>query len=46
MNIIVINGQEITLGSFVNLHGKTVYVYNGIFTKINKYYDIIPYSLW
>ena len=36
MNVIAINGQEITLGCFVNLHEKTVYTYNGIFTKISN----------
>ena len=45
MNIIALNGQEISLGCFVNLHEKTVYTYNGICTKINKYYDAIPYGL-
>ena len=30
MNIIAVNGEEITLGYFVNLHEKTVYTHNGI----------------
>ena len=41
MDIIAVNGQEISLGCFVNLHKKTVYVYNGIFAKISNYYDTI-----
>ena len=41
MDIIAVNGQEISLGYFVNLHKKTVYVYNGIFAKISNYYDTI-----
>ena len=45
MNVITTNGQEITLGCFVNLHEKMVYTYNGIFTKISKYYDVISYGL-
>ena len=43
MNIIAINGHEISLGGLVNLHEKTVYTYNGIFAKINNYYDFISY---
>ena len=38
MDIIADNGQEISLGCFVNLHTKTVCVRNGLFAKINKYY--------
>ena len=45
MNIIAVNGQEITLGHFVTLHEETVYTHNGIFTKINKDYDTITYGL-
>ena len=45
MNIIAVNGSEITLGYFVNLHEKMVYTHNGILTKINKYYDAIIYGL-
>ena len=45
MNVIAINGQEITLGCFVNLHEKTGYNNNGRFTKISKYYDVISYGL-
>ena len=30
MNIIAVNGEEITLGYFVNLHMKMVYTHNGI----------------
>ena len=41
MNIIVVNGQEISLGCFVNLHKKTVYAYNGIIVTISNYYDTI-----
>ena len=37
MDIIAVNGQEISLGCFVNLHTKTACVPNGIFAKINKY---------
>ena len=44
MDIITVNGQEILLGCFVNLHNKMVYVYNGIFAKISNYYDTI--MLW
>ena len=36
-----VNGPELSLGCFVNLHKKTVYVYNGIFVKISNYYDTI-----
>ena len=46
MNVIAINGQKITLGCFVNLHEKTIYTNNGIFTKISKYYDVISYGLY
>ena len=38
MDIITVNGPEISLGCFVNLHTKTVCVRNGLFVKINKYY--------
>ena len=43
MDIIAVNGQEISLGCFVNLHKKTVYVCNGIFAKISNYYDTITH---
>ena len=43
MNIISVNGLEITLGCFVNLHMKTAWVYNGISTKINSYYNAITH---
>ena len=43
MNIIVINGKEISLGCFVNLHIKTACVYNGIFAKISNYYNTITH---
>ena len=43
MNIIAVNGWEITLGCFVNLHKKTTCIYNGIFAKINSYYNAIAY---
>ena len=33
--------KKITLGCFVNLHTKMACVPNGIFAKINKYYDSI-----
>ena len=45
MNIIAVNGQEISLGCFVNLHTKTTCVPNGIFAKINKYYVTITHGL-
>ena len=45
MDIIAVNGQEITLGCFVNLHTKTACVPNGIFAKINKYYSSITHGL-
>ena len=45
MDIIAVNGQEITLGCFVNLHTKTACVPNGIFAKINKYYVSITHDL-
>ena len=45
MDIIAVNGQEISLGYFVNLHAKTACVPNGIFAKINKYYDSITHDL-
>ena len=45
MDIIVVNGQEISLGCFVNLHTKTACVPNGIFAKINKYYGSITHGL-
>ena len=45
MDIIAVNGQEISLGCFVNLHMKTACVPNGIFAKINKYYDSITHGL-
>ena len=38
MDIIAINGQEITLGCFVNLYTKMACVSNGIIAEINKYY--------
>ena len=44
MDIIAVNGQEISLGCFVNLP-KTACVPNGIFAKINKYYDSITHDL-
>ena len=43
MNIIAINGREITLGCFINLHIKTARVYNGKFIKINNYYNAITH---
>ena len=43
MDIIAVNGYEISLGCFVNLHKKTVYVYNGIFAKISSYYSTITH---
>ena len=46
MDIIAVNGQEISLGCFVNLHMKTACVPNGIFAKINKYYVSITHGLW
>ena len=45
MDIIAVNGQEISLGCFVNLHMKTACVPNGIFAKINKYYVSITHGL-
>ena len=45
MDIIADNGQEISLGCFVNLHMKTACVPNGIFAKINKYYVSITHGL-
>ena len=45
MDIIAINGQEISLGCFVNSHTKTVRVRNGLFVKINKYYVSITLGL-
>ena len=45
MDIIAVNGQEISLGCFVNLHTKTVRVRNGLFVKINKYYVSITLGL-
>ena len=45
MDIIADNGQETSLGCFVNLHTKTACVPNGIFTKINKYYVSITHDL-
>ena len=45
MDIIAVNGQEISLGCFVNLHTKTACVLNGIFAKINKYYVSITHGL-
>ena len=45
MDIIAGNGQEITLGCFVNLHTKTACVSNGIIAKINKYYVSITLGL-
>ena len=45
MDIIAVNGQEISLGCFVNLHTKMACVPNGIFAKINKYYDSITHDL-
>ena len=46
MDIIAVNGQEISLGCFVNLHKKTACVYIGIFAKISNYYVTITYGLW
>ena len=45
MDIIAVNGQEITLGCFVNLHTKMACVSNGIIAKINKYYVSITLGL-
>ena len=45
MDIIAVNGQEISLGCLVNLHTKTACVSNGIFAKINKYYGSITLGL-
>ena len=45
MDIIAVNGQEISLGCFVNLHMIMACVPNGIFAKINKYYDSITHDL-
>ena len=45
MDIIAVNGQEISLGRFINLHTKTVCVRNGLFTKIDKYYVFIIHGL-
>ena len=45
MDIIAGNGQEITLGCFVNLHMKMACVSNGIIAKINKYYVSITLGL-
>ena len=45
MDIIAINGQEISLGCFVNLHTKAACVSNGIIAKINKYYVSITLGL-
>ena len=45
MDIIAVNGQEISLGCFVNLHTKMACVPNGIFAKINKYYDSITHGV-
>ena len=45
MDIIAVNGYEISLGGFVNLHMKTARVPNGIFAKINKYYVSITHGL-
>ena len=45
MDIIAVNGQEISLGCFINLLTKMACVPNGIFAKINKYYDSITHDL-
>ena len=45
MDIITVNGSEISLGCFFNLHKKTIYAYNGIIVKISNYYDAITYGL-
>ena len=45
MDIIAVNGQEISLGCFVNLHMKMACVSNGIIAKINKYYVSITLGL-
>ena len=45
MDIISVNGSEISLGCFVNLHKKTIYASNGIIVKISNYYDAITYGL-
>ena len=37
--------KKYSLGCFVNLHTKTACVPNGIFAKINKYYDSITHGL-
>ena len=46
MDIIAVNGQEISLGHFINLHTKKVCVRNGLFTKIDKYYVFIIHGPW
>ena len=45
MDIIAVNGQEISLGCFVNSHTKAACVSNGIIVKINKYYVSITLGL-
>ena len=45
MDIITVNGSEISLGCFVNLHKKMIYAYNEIIVKISNYYDAITYGL-
>ena len=45
MDIIADNGQEISLGCFVNSHTKAACVSNGIIAKINKYYVSITLGL-
>ena len=45
MDIIAVNGQEISLGCFVNSHTKAACVSNGIIAKINKYYVSITFGL-
>ena len=45
MDIITVNGSEISLGCFVNLHKKMIYAYNGLIVKISNYYDATTYGL-
>ena len=41
MDLIAVNGQEITLGCFINLHEKMACADNGLFLEINYYYHVI-----
>ena len=43
MDIIAVNGWEITFGLFINLYKKMACIDNGIFAKINSYYDTITH---